>query len=345
MLVLGHAAAQESDLTADTSAAPVPSATPPGGTGESPPPAGQAPPQGPPPQGGPPQYGYPPQQGGYPPQQGGYPPQYGYPPQQGYPPQTAPPPQSPPPSPPADEETAQVDVPEEAPWAVRDSIFVVAGERLFGLSIVSSTAESGSSSGVFGAPDDSEFSATQLNLLYGNNSLDAVGNVNPYATPHLSIHGVVAGGLTLGGSIGFMTTSGEVETTEEDPFDGSTTTNRSDAPDRSAFIIGPKIGYLVAANSTVAFWLRAGITYFSLAAEESEDGDTFEQSVNGISFSIDPMLVITPIPHVGLMLGPVIDVGLSGKVEAKATGSFSGDSEADFKFSNFGAAAGLAVLF
>jgi hypothetical protein len=53
------------------------------------------------------------------------------------------------------------------------------------------------------------------------------------------------------------------------------------------------------------------------------------------------MFVLSPIPHVGIMFGPTIDVGLSGTRKLEPT---NGEPDVDVKVSNFGLQAGIALM-
>jgi hypothetical protein len=51
------------------------------------------------------------------------------------------------------------------------------------------------------------------------------------------------------------------------------------------------------------------------------------------------MPVFAPVPHVGILLGPTLDIGVSGTLAQ------TGTPDLDLTLRNFGAAAGLALLF
>jgi len=211
-------------------------------------------------------------------------------------------------------------------WRPSNAKFILAGERLFGVSVLSGSVSVGgvSQSG----------SVTMVNLLASNPGVDIAGfrGVNPYTMPMLTFHGVVAGGLTIGGGVGYTSTTGSHE--EITPTGGTITI---DAPTRTAIAVAPRIGYLASFSPTFGIWAKGGITYHTQTTEYPDDGS--EESINGVAVSIDPMLVFTPLPHVGIVFGPTLDLGVSGTIAE------TGIVDRDITLSNFGAAAGIALLF
>jgi hypothetical protein len=183
-------------------------------------------------------------------------------------------------------------------------------------------------------------SATMVNFLWSNSAVRIAGvnAINPYTMPMLTFHGVVAGGLTIGGGIGYASVSGS-----HDAGGGTTV----DDPTHSAVAVSPRIGYLASMSPTFGIWVKGGITYFSQKEEgTTQVCDTFgcssasyESSISGIAIAIDPMFVLSPVPHVGILFGPTLDIGVSG------TMTETGTADRDLTLRNFGAAAGLALLF
>jgi hypothetical protein len=143
-----------------------------------------------------------------------------------------------------------------------------------------------------------------------------------------------------------------------------TLTNDRQYPDTSVFLLNPRLGVVLQAAPHVAFWLRGGITYYHSTSESpvttfnpqtgmEVNGPTSTTTTDGTALSIDPEIVFIPFDHVGLTIGPVIDVGLGGSVETEEP-QFSGGgtptnttvkTSRDFKQSSYGAAAGLLVFF
>jgi hypothetical protein len=74
----------------------------------------------------------------------------------------------------------------------------------------------------------------------------------------------------------------------------------------TTFGIAPRIGYAIPFNSALALWLRAGITYITESI--SGGGNQWQFSPAG-----EVYLVITPVSHFGITLGPWIEWGVAGK--------------------------------
>jgi hypothetical protein len=74
----------------------------------------------------------------------------------------------------------------------------------------------------------------------------------------------------------------------------------------TTFGIAPRVGYAIPFNAAFALWLRAGITYITESI--SGGGNQWQFSPAGEVF-----LVITPVSHFGITLGPWIEYGVAGK--------------------------------
>lgn len=184
---------------------------------------------------------------------------------------------------------------------------------------------------------EAELTGTQTNFLAGNAAMgDGEDGLNPSAMPRVTFDFVVGTGLTLGGALAAISTSGQVE------YPYGETTETEDFNETTGFLFAPRIGYLIPTSPSLTIWLKGGITFFGVTVEEpSPDSDTL--SYSGTQLSLDPALLFTPVEHVGILVNPIIDVGLSGSWEIEPD-SGSTISE-DFKHSSYGVAAGLALLF
>ncbi len=211
---------------------------------------------------------------------------------------------------------------------------------------------------------DYDESSTGVNLLWNG----AGGNV--FAIPRLAIDGFVGPQVTLGGSAGYISRSGTTKTSSVTTLSGSgssmSTNNDDDLPDVSAFVLSPRLGVVVTVGPKVALWLRGGVTYFQTSVESksvlrSVSGDPAittqkKTETSGTALTLDAQLVIVPVDHVGITIGPVFDVGLDGSTKTTSTRTTpaSGFSDAqtdttvtdgDLKQSNYGVAAGLIAFF
>ena len=195
------------------------------------------------------------------------------------------------------------------PWTAARARFILSAESLFGAAHLRQTA-SATSDG-----DTAEVSASgfSVHFLKGSDIFD------PFGQARLGVDGVVGPGVTLGGSIGYSKYEQTVGSVSNE---------------LSGFVIVPRLGYMLAPSRYVGVWLRAGVGYASLNVDN--DGSGLSQHFVGLV--LDPMLVVTPLPHVGVTLGPSLNIGLDGKVKA-------GGLEVDSTTSSYGLTAGLALLF
>jgi hypothetical protein len=209
-----------------------------------------------------------------------------------------------------------------------------------------------------GFHQEAEASGTMVNLLWSNSSIGSGGGTNLFAMPRLSVDGFVGPNVTIGGSVGFISVSGSanasVMSTGVPPTTG-TSTGR-DFPDSTAILFSPRLGAVAMLGERAAFWLRGGITYFHSTTETKSTivttggrstTSTTTVTTDGTALTLDPVVVLLPADHVGLTLGPVLDIGLGGSSETTQSPAVTtaGSPALDVKTSNYGAAAGLLVFF
>jgi hypothetical protein len=244
---------------------------------------------------------------------------------------------------------------------------VLSAERVAGVTSMSSTesttttfSTSGSSFPSNTVKEDVEVSTTGVNLLWNG------GASNVFAIPRLAIDAFVGPQVTLGGSAGFLSRGGSTKTSTVTTSGSSTsrsTSSNDDLPDVSAFVVSPRLGVVIALGPKAALWLRGGVTYYSASVESTtvspplSSGDptittkrTAETS--GTAATFDAQLVLMPIDHVGITIGPVFDIGLGGSTKTTTTTTSSDSTasqtinrEGDLTESNYGAAAGILAFF
>src|SRR5262249_24082974 len=133
--------------------------------------------------------------------------------------------------------------------------FILSADRLF--SVTTWSAESATDQGL--THTDGEGSGTMVNLLWSNSAMGN-GNINPYAIPRLSFDAFLGPRVTLGGSIGYISTGGSNKGTVTQRTSGSfgstvTQTISSDLPDVSVVLFTPRLGVVLPASPNVSFWL------------------------------------------------------------------------------------------
>jgi hypothetical protein len=189
-------------------------------------------------------------------------------------------------------------------------------------------------------------STAELERAGSDVSFMGSGNsTNPFSIPRLGFDGMFANGLTLGGSISYLVASGERQSFTN--FNGTGTVTIKE-PTVSTFVFAPRLGVVIQASQVLGVWLRGGISRISMSTETSGfDPDTGAQltstktsSLTMVDLTLDPQLVFTPVPHVGLALGALLDIGLSGSYQDS-----DGSQEQDFKQSSYGVTGGLVAIF
>jgi hypothetical protein len=231
-------------------------------------------------------------------------------------------------------------------WKLRGPHFILGAERL---TSILSWSQTSTTTGTFTDPNtgnsfsssvESEESGTDVSLLGAGGFID-----NPFSIPRVGFDYMFGSGFTLGGSLGYMVTSGK---SEDKDSEGMARTR--DRPTVDIFLFAPRIGMFIAASPKLGIWLRGGITRLALSSESessSFDGGTIKSTytLTLVDATLDPQLVFTPVPRVGITVGPTLDIGLSGSVERTGNGSVSSSTDTEFNASSYGVTAGLVALF
>jgi hypothetical protein len=112
--------------------------------------------------------------------------------------------------------------------------------------------------------------------------------------PRIGLHGASAAGITGGANVGL--------------------TYRSAGGDGIVLLsVAPRIGYATSVSPTVGFWLRGG-PQFHFIGGSGGGSSTSMVGVGGEAF-----VVLTPVDHFGLMIGPTAEATLSGTRDDKYT--------------------------
>lgn len=143
----------------------------------------------------------------------------------------------------------------------------VALERAFGIHHVNSEVDRP------GAPGDEEFSATNVGIGWG-------GALSPFHYTRAAIDGFISDQLSLGGSLGFFSQSGDWN--------------------NSGFLLSPRIGYAIPLSRAFTFWPRGGLTYFDIE-QHSE-----------LALTGEAMFVASPQPSWGILFGLTLDLTVAG---------------------------------
>lgn len=142
---------------------------------------------------------------------------------------------------------------------------------------------------------------TEFGLLWMNSE-------TAFHRPRAAVDFFLTDGLSLGGSLGFYSWGGDGE--------------------RSGFLLYPRVGYAIGLGHSVTLWPRGGISYFS--EETPGGGATFTQ----LAISGECQFLLWPTRSWAIMMGPTLDLGVSGEVQTDP-------GDADFSQRSFGLTFGL----
>lgn len=112
--------------------------------------------------------------------------------------------------------------------------------------------------------------------------------------PRIGLHGASSGGLTGGVNLGLTYLS-----VRDDGI--------------LVLSVAPRIGYATSASPTVGFWFRGGPNFHSLSGSAAGEG-TALVGIGGEAF-----VVITPVDHFGVMIGPTAEASVDGSDNDKYT--------------------------
>lgn len=139
------------------------------------------------------------------------------------------------------------------------------------------------------------------------------------------VHGFVVGGLSVGGSIMYS------DSDRTFLLQQGTTLG-----------VAPRIGYAIPFSPVLALWIRGGITYWDTGL--SGGGSEWQLAPGGEAY-----LVITPVSHFGITIGPWGEFGVAGKVGGQTSFNPGGGSQAspyvDIRMNFFGGTFGILADF
>lgn len=250
-----------------------------------------------------------------------------------------------------------------APWHLRSTRFILSAERLTSAlswnTVVKQSVTIPSPSGSSASTTiDEEVETSGVDVSF----LGAGGGPNVHGMPRIGFDAMFSNGFTLGGALSYITTSGKSEISS-----GSAKLSM-DGPTTAMFTLAGRLGIMIEASPIVGIWLRGGFTRISVASEyqstTTTPGNSFgpttttkttTDTVATSALTLDPQLVLTPIPHVGITLGLALDVGLGGTTESSSTAPSSSSSSgpsvgsqsppSDTTRSSYGITGGLVALF
>jgi hypothetical protein len=229
-------------------------------------------------------------------------------------------------------------------WRLVGPHFLLGIERItnvLGWSVTESVEVTSSNNNFGGTP-------TTLELKRGGTDVSFLGSgavsPNVFGVPRLALDAMLDNGFTLGGSLSYMAVSLE----HEQPVSGSVNKASVDDGSSSVFIFAPRIGVMIPASPFVGIWLRGGVSRIAVSSEAnlvtSVSGEQITSTVTStltlVDLTLDPQLVINPVPHVGITLGALLDIGISGTQETSGAAASH-----DVTASSYGITGGLVAIF
>ena len=172
-----------------------------------------------------------------------------------------------------------------------------------------------------------------------------------YTVPRVGLDYTIVPNVTLGGDLVLFFTLGGSTGTETDFTNGNSTTTTTNAPSTTLFGIAPRVGYILGLNNTFSFWLRGGLSFYTLSQKQTNNGNgnndiTRTNSLHQFSIDLDPQLVITAIPHVGFTAGLTVDIPFAGGHSAETdTGGTSNTFSASSSVFYLGVTLGMLTYF
>jgi hypothetical protein len=216
--------------------------------------------------------------------------------------------------------------------AAQDSHFAnqgyvtISAERLFGIAFTHDTEDDPT-------PPGTEHKQTLTLFGFGSN----LTILNPYVAPQLGVDYFVIDGLSLGAAFSLWTISGETETTS--PNQPSQTNNFSDV---TLFRMTPRVGYGIMFTDIIGLWGRGGLTYYS-QKESQDDGD--ENWEHGWAVTLEGLLMISPLDHFAIHIGPTFDIGFAGEDESNPAEPALATTTHDHIRRQYGVQGGLSGWF
>jgi hypothetical protein len=187
---------------------------------------------------------------------------------------------------------------------------------------------------------------SSLSFFYGS-TLDT--NDIFYTVPRIGFDYTIVPNVTLGGDVVVFFTLGHSTGGEIDNSNGTSQTSSTSDAKNTVFGIAPRGGYILGLNNLFSLWLRGGLSFYTLSnslPNNNNNNATTTNSVHQFSLDLDPQLVITPLPHVGITAGLTADIpfagGYSNETVAGGTSTtFSASSSVFY----FGVTLGMLVYF
>ncbi len=206
--------------------------------------------------------------------------------------------------------------------------FAVSGERLTGFVFASDKSEQ---EGI-----TTTVNRTTISFL----GSAYAGAVNVYSLPRIAFDFFPINGLSLGGSLALISLSSKTKSESQG------VSVERDEGSIFGFLFSPRVGYAAMFSPKVGIWPRGGITYWSTKTSPGDSSNDSSATMSRIALTIEAPLVISPVPHTAIYVGPTLDLGLGGSNKTTTDlGATSTESSVDHTGTDIGVQAGLGLYF
>jgi hypothetical protein len=122
------------------------------------------------------------------------------------------------------------------------------------------------------------------------------GTIGLPPVTRIGVHQVVAPGVTIGTGVHY--------------YDLSESLEGLGSGSQTIWGFSPRVGFIIPVDSTVAVWMRVGASYYHISnpgQRTSPDTTLWFLTLGG-----EVQLVVTPVSHFGVTLGPLLEAGVAG---------------------------------
>jgi hypothetical protein len=166
------------------------------------------------------------------------------------------------------------------------------------------------------------------------------GVANVYSLPRIAFDFFPINGLSLGGSLALINISSKSKTESQ-----GISVERDDGS-IFGFRCSPRVGYAAMFSPKVGIWPRGGITYLSMKTSSGDSSNDSSATLSHVALTIEAPLVISPVPHTAIYVGPTLDLGLGGSNKTSTdVGGTTTESSVDRTGTDIGVQAGLGLYF
>lgn len=175
------------------------------------------------------------------------------------------------------------------------------------------------------------FNSQEISVGDASQTIDSTG-LFPAYWGHIGLYSMTSSGLNYGALVGV----GHQRFSDDDD-DTNTTFVR----------LGPRIGYAGSLRPGVGYWAKGGPSViFGMTKDQEQDStgvsQTVESTAYALAFSAELYAVIIPVPHVGFVFGPHMDINITGSISQDAGGQ---SQDEDYGYGSLGLTAGIIGEF